>query len=452
MNMRKKFFFLFILLLGAFRHSHALTVYQFEYNQSIKGKTVPTSALFLQHDNGRGFLKTKYIDPLSGDKMLLDMELEEVYIQDGKGGIDTTKMYIKTRNVHTILGNVNAEKQTPVFLFSLNGKSGELEPTAIVTEQQSGNRVISDKANFKAVFITAKNLTGELLSGFFKKGDVFLAGFLKKAIDKITPDEMKTVIHLVVVADTLEEDIGQSCAFDVRRVMNTYTQIVNFMGARMKVRVVAGNNYSKRKVVSELKLLNPSKNDIVIFYYSGHGYRKPEDKRRFPYLDLRAKPEDDYLKETLNMEDIYKFIKAKGARMNVVLSDCCNSYVGATNSIASKPLKKKSIPLQLDSDHLRMLFLKGKISILATAADSTQRASSNNRFGGFFSYFFNTTLEASCSNSNIAYAKANSSPEWWNQVLADTRAQTEKKAQNTYCDKPYTKENICVQSPCFYIE
>ena len=184
------------------------------------------------------------------------------------------------------------------------------------------------------------------------------------------------------------------------------------MGARMRVHVVAGDRYNKKHVVSELKLLRPAPNDIVVFYYSGHGYRKKEDKRQYPYIDLRASGEHDYLTQTLNMEDIYQFIKRKGARMNLVLSDCCNSYVGDRNSVSSLPPAKRSSTLMLDGENIRMLFLKGKISILATAADSTQRASSNNSLGGFFSYYLNASLEASASSSKTAVAKANSSPVW----------------------------------------
>ncbi len=440
-----------LLLLNA-DSAKALTMYKFKYRQQMAGKEVATEALFLQHDNGYGFLKTKYIDPVSGSRILVDLQLDEEYIRDGQGGIDQHQLYIKTKNANIMLGKVGEKIQQPIFLFTTPQNKTVLEPTALINIDRNGHRTINKQAEFSAEFLGPAQGAQKELEAFFTQGDSFWGKLHNTVATRFTPDEMRTTIHLLIVADTTEEDIGKSCAHDLHRVLDTYTKVVAYMHARMRVRIIAGQLYSKRQVVSELKLLKPDANDIVVFYYSGHGYRKKEDKRQFPYIDLRQKPDDDYLTQTLNMDDIYRFIKRKGARMNLVISDCCNSYVGDRNAVASIPPQKQTSPLQLDGEHIRMLFLKAKISILATAADSTQRASSNNSMGGFFSYYLNASLEASASNSKTTVARANSSPEWWNNILSETRAQTEKKAQYTYCDKPYTVENICKQSPCFKIE
>ncbi len=418
----------------------------------MSGRTVPCDALFLQHENGSGFFNNRYVDPISGDKILLHMDLEDVYLKKGNTRFDTTKMYVSTKNVKVIFGKAQSVIPLPLFLFTMNPQTHELQPTAVAIRDKNGSIVLDTKAELKTAFLTTKQFTKENLSQFFPKEDPFLVNLLKTKLKNFTPEELKTAVHLVIVADTLDEYIGASCAMDVRRVLESYQKIVDYIGTEMKVRMVVGDSYSKRNVVSELKLLFPKKNDIVIFYYSGHGYRKETDNRRFPYLDLRCKGHDDYLKETLNMEDIYHYIKKKGARLNFVMSDCCNSYVGESNATATPTPKKQSTPLTFDSDHLRMLFLKAKMSILATAADSTQRATSNNTFGGFFSYFFNASLEASCSNTKTAYTSANTSPSWWNAVLSEARTQTEKQAQRTYCSQPYIEENICYQVPCYKIE
>ncbi len=430
----------------------ALTMYKLSYDQWPGAHKVATTALFVQHDNGLGFLKVSYYDQQTASKMLIHMDLEEEYVPGENGQLKTSQMYVHTKNPVVITGNKAAKIHLPVILFSLNKNTTELEPAALITIRNDGSKVIDSKANLKAIFLSAGSLTREIAGIFFDKTDLFLVKQFKNTITQFTPDELKTVIHLIIVADTLEEHIGSSCAFDCKRVLSTYTKVVQQMESLMKVTMIAGTQYNKKNVVSALKMLRPHKNDIVVFYYTGHGYRKNDDRRRYPYIDLRCKKRDNYLTETLNMEDIYHFIKRKGARMNLVLSDCCNSYIGKYNAVASAPPKKKTTDMQFDNDNIRMLFLKAKISILATAADSTQRASGNPAFGGFFSYFLNTTLEACCSTTKTAYAKANTSPSWWNQVLTEARTLTEKKAQYTYCDKPYVKENICIQSPCFIIE
>ena len=450
--MKHLYYSILLLFMCLSEDSHALSIFRFTYNQTISGRVVPCDALFLQHENGKGFLKNRYVDPQSGDKILLHMDLEDIYLKKGKTSIDTTKMYVSTKNVKVIFGKASSEIPMPLFLFTLSQQTHALQPTAVAVRDKNGAIVIDHQAQLKTEFLTTKQFTKEGLSQFFPNYYPFLLNLLKTKLKNFTPEELTTSVHLVIVADTLDEYIGASCAMDVRRVLESYQKIVNYIGAHMKVRMVVGESYSKRNVVSELKLLYPKKNDIVIFYYTGHGYRKETDKRRYPYLDLRCKGHDDYLKETLNMEDIYTYIKKKGARLNFVMSDCCNSYVGESNATSTPAPKKQSISVTFDSDHLRMLFLKAKMSILATAADSAQRATSNNTFGGFFSYFFNASLEASCSNTKTAYTSANTSPSWWNAVLSEARMQTEKQAQQTYCSQPYIEENICYQIPCYKIE
>ena len=53
---------------------------------------------------------------------------------------------------------------------------------------------------------------------------------------------------------------------------------------------ISGKTYGKKNAEAAIKKLNPGPNDIVVFYYSGHGFRKAGPNPRFPLIDLRAKP------------------------------------------------------------------------------------------------------------------------------------------------------------------
>ena len=83
------------------------------------------------------------------------------------------------------------------------------------------------------------------------------------------------------------------------------------------------------------------------------------------------------------------------------------------------------------------------MSVLATAASSGQLASSNNDFGGFFSFYFKMAMENYSS-------KLRNNPTW-DLILQDTQKQTIFKAKHTYYDKPYIPENVCQQNPDYRI-
>ena len=144
----------------------------------------------------------------------------------------------------------------------------------------------------------------------------------------------------------------------------------------------------------------------------------------------------------MNVQDIFETIKKKGARLNLVLSDCCNYLPQSTNSTGDPISKSRGSGLEWVEDNCKTLFLNpDRQSVLATAADVGQFASSNNDFGGFFSYFFKTSME-----THFSTLKTNVT---WDQVLQEAAKQTDIKAHYTYCSKPYIPANICKQNP-FY--
>jgi hypothetical protein len=65
------------------------------------------------------------------------------------------------------------------------------------------------------------------------------------------------------------------------------------------------------------------KDDVFIFYYSGHGYRKKNDPLFVPRISIKKEQKKDE-----NFLCILKEIFEKGVALTIVLLDCCNSYMG----------------------------------------------------------------------------------------------------------------------------
>jgi len=214
----------------------------------------------------------------------------------------------------------------------------------------------------------------------------------------------------------------------------------------MLPKTICGATYSKKNVQDAVSALRPSANDIVVFYYSGHGFRLPEQPRRFPFMKLKTlhKSRKDVLDNSLNIEDIFLSITKKGARFNLVLSDCCNNDIFSSNAKGTKPGKTRGSGVEWSEDNLRTLFLnKTPMSLLATAASTGQKSTCNNEFGGFFSYYFKTSMEN--------YSSKLRTNGTWDLIMQDAQKQTIFKARHTYCEKPYIPENICQQNPDYKI-
>ena len=92
------------------------------------------------------------------------------------------------------------------------------------------------------------------------------------------------------------------------------------------------------------------------------------------------------------MTDVYKAFTDKGARLSIVLSDCCNTKVGyETPTAVSMNSLFSRASHSLDTDKLRNLFLGQGGNVWATAA-SPGEASWCSVKGGFFLLSFIESL------------------------------------------------------------
>jgi hypothetical protein len=204
---------------------------------------------------------------------------------------------------------------------------------------------------------------------------------------------------------------------------------------------VSGAKFNKKNVEAAVNALKPGANDIVFFYYSGHGYSFEEDKNEaYPQFDLRESRFEDITVATLNASQIMDIIKTKKARLNIVLSDCCNSNIGLLKPEGKNfALTAKSL-LSWDANYCNNLFLKSTGSIIATAAKKGQFAYGNTDVGGYFTSNFVTALEKYLS-------KFTTTQPTWDQIITETQTTTVSLSMANVCQANTT----CRQDPVYAV-
>lgn len=435
--MRKNIYLSLLIIFITGNAVNSQSVYLFKYSLLKGTQATSYTAFFVQHDDGTGIIRIKYASPVNGKDILLEMNVQEEYPILKEGEMEAGKLYYRSSDHKIITGNNAGSFESPLIWFKKNPGNEEFEPWGVSGRDVTDTTIIP----FSSVSLLHNtSFKKELVLEYFTKQDTFYKNLFETRTRDLSPVEKNTKIILLVVANINEPEIGPSCLQDMNRAVETFTKIADFMKIKLEYKTVSGKDYNKKNVEKEISNISPAANDIVVFYYTGHGFRKPKDNRRFPYLDLRSKQDNTYMTNSLNIEDIYNSIKKKGARLNLVISDCCNTEVTASNAIGTPVPRKKGLLMSYNLENCRALFLNPKpMSILATAADVGQKASSNNKFGGFFSFFFKASME-----NQLSFFKTKVS---WSSLLEDAKKQTIKKAEHTYCDKPYIPENICEQYP-----
>jgi Caspase domain len=446
--------FLFIFQPGA----DAQSVYHFRYRFNQDGDSLQYRAFLLRNDDGSGMIRVRYSPGKGREDILVESGIEEYY-PTGKNGLpDTSLLYIKATDPSFIMTDGKEVFNPPLFVFRYQSFSGYFEPDAVISEKSGSPYPGSE---FRWEFYDRTALTREFVSVFFNTDDDFYINLFRPLTRGLSPAEKKVKMHLLIVADTLDKKLGKAIILDVKKVMETFGGISKFLGIRFLPVIVQGKNYGKTGVQTALVKLRTavSPDDIVIFYYSGHGFRIPEKPGKYPNLKLKnviaarpvnfrmdndsliwvKKERDLNINQTINLEEIFKTIRKMGARFNLVIGDCCNDDIFSVNIEGRKPSNTKGSGIEWDEANIRSLFLnKTPLSVIATAAKEGQRAAAKNGFGSFFTEFLKKSIESHCSR-----IRANVS---WDLVLTQAKIKTSQHLMNS-CKEPKTAENGCIQNP-----
>jgi hypothetical protein len=219
----------------------------------------------------------------------------------------------------------------------------------------------------------------------------------------------KTQMFLVIVANTADPVIGAGCKLDIETVHSLFDMISTEMDFKLLELVIQGTDYSKDNVLDVLENMTPGADDIVIFYYTGHGFRFDNEQAiRTPQLDLRSAPATSKIDElhlpTKNLQEILAVIKTKGARLNIVIGDCCNADINFTRSFRNDDLQLDLMgkpTVNMNKKMAEDLFCFPKSSMLVASADEGQLSIVDEGVGSIFTIKFADNLKRILHSTEI---------------------------------------------------
>ena len=439
--MKRIVFLAFTILSGVGFSVNAQTAYILKYNLQKVNDPTEYSAFFVNYEDGRAMVRVKYKSPVNGEMVRMQIDLQEQY-SDSRSANTDTKTAFKPVNSRPVLPlAVNAPNfSTPVFWFKKNAGTELQEPWGVSMSVTDPDSVVNAFIPEIKIVDTLDLKNKDFVLQYFTENDEFYRSLFKIKTRALSKTQQGTRLILLAVGNIRDPKIGTSCAKDLNRIVLTFGSIASFLGIQFPpATVISGDNYNKQNVEKALNNLNPdTTRDIIVFYFSGHGFRKPGDNRNGPWIDLRPKDDDTYMVNSLHMESIYDIIKKKNARLSLVLADCCNKAVESSNAIGQAPTRKKGLILNWSQANCQALFLNPKrTAILACGAGPGQLSACNPEFGGFFSYFFKLSMENHFSNFKTDVT--------WDKVFKDVVSQTVYKAKWTWCNEEGTVK--CDQTP-----
>ena len=230
------------------------------------------------------------------------------------------------------------------------------------------------------------------------------------ALCLITPSiAIGQTFHAIIFANTKspgnpnrpgDTGIGPSVTVDFERMSIEMTTIAKSIGYSIKKYYYYGTqqSFNRRNLEAVLNNLICAPNDIVYFYYSGHGGRAMNEKSEFPEMVLRVPYGAASDSELYPLYDVYNRIQKKSPRLTIVMGDLCNSTIKGYYRNENNASRGATVLSKSSFDLYKNLFLNVKGGFIVSSSKPSVTSTciqtiDNKELGGNFTHNFLETLQ-----------------------------------------------------------
>lgn len=182
-------------------------------------------------------------------------------------------------------------------------------------------------------------------------------------------------IHWLTFIDTEDANVGK---LDITGRNVLYSRFVNVVNAALHeagyksdIHDIYDSALTPERCASEVRNLKCGDNDIVVFYYIGHGTHSPADNNPYPQMLLGSDDESKFV----SLKWVHDELKTKnGARLVVTIGMCCN----VIQNVSAKQAPTFSVNygnVELAEDEknaIQKMFLEHKGDLLLSSASVGQ--------------------------------------------------------------------------------
>jgi hypothetical protein len=225
--------------------------------------------------------------------------------------------------------------------------------------------------------------------------------------------QQKAVFHSIIFAETDDAKIGRSVFQDYDKMLVELATMASANDMTLKEYHHIDAQSSKDNAIKVLNNLQVGSQDVVFFYYSGHGARATNDATKFPQIMLGHSDG-----EFLSLSNIDKMIQAKNPKLRIVMADCCNSIL---QGLSPKSLSGGVTHLKNNTtENYKNLIsrLSGNIIVCSSSVGEPSAAYDD---GGAFTTAFLTELQKILLTTQAT----------WQVLLENTKVATFNRARHT---------------------
>ena len=216
----------------------------------------------------------------------------------------------------------------------------------------------------------------------------------------LSPHLHSTQIHALIAADTIT-NIKHSSKHDLNNMRQILDTISVAIGAPLHTHELTAKKLALEPLEKWLRGVHSTPDDIVFFYFTGHGLRSKKSATMWPALYFV------HSGKLIDMNAIVEKVKKVPARLYVIISDCCNNMRKKARIFFPKDLLPEQPAPDAPRAAYRKLFLETQGIIIASGAVPGELAWASDQ-GGIFT---NALLES------LRHEVSNESEPHWHHIF-----------------------------------
>lgn len=205
----------------------------------------------------------------------------------------------------------------------------------------------------------------------------------------------QSTLHAIIVVkteDTAREfpsDPKPAWKLSMEKIEDEINRIGIYTDLRIKKHYFIGEQFDKKNLLQEINTLQIGEDDVIWFYYAGHGYGDSDCK--YPNMVVSRKKDDDGNKLYISSDEphvslsscnIQDMLLRKNARLTINLYETCNYFTKDGKGDGGFVINNYV------EENYKVLFEEARGYLFITASKNGQYAGWNTEVGGYFTHWF----------------------------------------------------------------
>jgi hypothetical protein len=180
------------------------------------------------------------------------------------------------------------------------------------------------------------------------------------------------ILHLILASATNDASIGNGCQRNHDVLKERISEMARLAEMEINIIEITGNQLNSNVIKQEINKVNVKTNDVLWFYYSGHGVNAGSSWPEFLISGNKLK-----------LNEVHSKLLAKKARFTLTMGDCCNFVINRSRGLNS--LQEKS---PISASACIKLLKKSEGNIITSSSKSGEFSNYFDNVGGLYTSSF----------------------------------------------------------------